>query len=267
MSSQIALVFIFTFVIHLISTLAYSVRIAGARTGRVAVSLSLFNILILFSRTANSLQGPLLAKHVEEDILRGTTAGAVTDFRWVLFASTLATIIGGLLIPTAQRLFSTAVEAFDVYRSIPRLVLRVFTASGLEHIRQAVTVPAKENILQIRSTRRVPVTLLVANTIGAALLSVGVLASLYAGYLTPELRSTSSNLSALANGFSTILLMIFIDPYLSVLTDDVANKRTSGAFLRKCVMLFAVTRLIGTVLAQFLLVPAAHLIALTAHLL
>lgn len=43
-----------TFVIHLIGTLAYSVRIAGTRTGRIAVSFSLFNILILVSRTSNS---------------------------------------------------------------------------------------------------------------------------------------------------------------------------------------------------------------------
>jgi hypothetical protein len=46
-----------TFVIHLIGTLAYSVRIAGTRTRRIALSLSLFNILVLVSRTSNSFQG------------------------------------------------------------------------------------------------------------------------------------------------------------------------------------------------------------------
>lgn len=44
MDSELALIFFLTFVIHLIGTLAYSVRIAGTRTGRIAVSLSLFNI-------------------------------------------------------------------------------------------------------------------------------------------------------------------------------------------------------------------------------
>jgi Amj-like protein len=57
-----------TFVIHLIGTLAYSVRIAGSRTGRIALSLSLFNILILVSRTSNSFQAPLLAKRVEQHL-------------------------------------------------------------------------------------------------------------------------------------------------------------------------------------------------------
>jgi len=36
-----------TFVIHLIGTLAYAVRIAGVRTRRIAVSFALFNVLVL----------------------------------------------------------------------------------------------------------------------------------------------------------------------------------------------------------------------------
>ena len=62
-----------TFVIHLIGTLAYSVRIAGTRTRRIALSLSLFNVLILVSRTSNSFQAPLLAKRVEQNIAAGVT--------------------------------------------------------------------------------------------------------------------------------------------------------------------------------------------------
>ncbi len=62
-----------TFVIHLVGTLAYSVRIAGTRTRRIALSLSLFNILILVSRTSNSFQAPLLAKRVEANLATGAT--------------------------------------------------------------------------------------------------------------------------------------------------------------------------------------------------
>src|SRR3546814_15691413 len=56
------------------------------------------------------------------------------------------------------------------------------------------------------------------------LLAVGVVASLYAGYLAPEFRVTASQLSALINGFATILLFAFIDPQLSVMTDDADRK-------------------------------------------
>ena len=43
MDAELLLIFGLTFLIHLIGTLAYSARIAGTRTGRIAVSFALFN--------------------------------------------------------------------------------------------------------------------------------------------------------------------------------------------------------------------------------
>jgi len=63
MTAQVKLVFLLTFVIHLISMLSYAVRIAGVRTRRIAVSLALFNVLLLVSRTSNTCHGPLLAQY------------------------------------------------------------------------------------------------------------------------------------------------------------------------------------------------------------
>lgn len=62
MDRGLLLLFALTFIIHLIGTLAYSVRISGTRTRRIAISLSLFNILILISRTSNSFQALSIAK-------------------------------------------------------------------------------------------------------------------------------------------------------------------------------------------------------------
>lgn len=50
MSTQIIIVFILTMLINLITTLSYAVRIVGVRTGRIAITFSLFNILVLLSR-------------------------------------------------------------------------------------------------------------------------------------------------------------------------------------------------------------------------
>src|SRR5215475_13695815 len=83
MDAQLAVLFALTFLINLIGSLAYSVRIAGVRTGRIALSFSLFNLLVLVSRTANTFQAPLLAKRVEHQLGAGH-AGSVADFRWLL---------------------------------------------------------------------------------------------------------------------------------------------------------------------------------------
>lgn len=81
MDKQLLLICFLTFVIHLIGTLAYSVRIAGIRTRRIAVSLALFSILVLVSRTANSFLGPFLAKRVESNLTAAAAAGLLWDFR------------------------------------------------------------------------------------------------------------------------------------------------------------------------------------------
>ncbi len=63
MDLKLAIICLLAFIIHLIGTLAYAVRIAGVRTRRIAVPFALFNILILVSRTSNSFHDPFLAKN------------------------------------------------------------------------------------------------------------------------------------------------------------------------------------------------------------
>jgi hypothetical protein len=263
---MLSAVFALTFVIHLVATLAYALRVAGVRTGRVAVSFALFNVLALFSRTSNTLQAPLLAKHVEENILRGTTQGGEADFRWLLLAAPLATLTGALLLPTAQRLFTVAIESFGRHRSVPRLLLRAFSPAGLRHLRAAARVPAARSVRRL-CLRGAPLRVASYNVLATALITVGVFASLHAGYLNPELRVTANSLSPVVNGLSTVLLFVYIDPYLSVLTDDVVAGRATEGFFRRAVVLFVAGRLAGTLLAQALLVPAAEAIVFVARLL
>ena len=130
MDIQIVIVLFLTFIIHLLTTLAYSVRIVGARTGKIVIAFSLFNILALITRTANSFQAPLLAKHTEQQIAVGSV-GLISNFRWILLAATCATIVGIILMPTFQRSFSKIVEAFNLYRSISRLLIHGFSSKSL----------------------------------------------------------------------------------------------------------------------------------------
>src|SRR5215468_10827028 len=115
MDTQLAIICFLTFVIHLIGTLAYSVPLTGIRTRRIAVAFALFNVLVLISRTSNSFQGPFLAKRVEENLNRPFTGSLLADFRWLLLSATCATVVGALLIPTFQRLFSRAVLHFQIH--------------------------------------------------------------------------------------------------------------------------------------------------------
>jgi hypothetical protein len=265
MDIQLAIICGLTFIIHLIGTLAYSVRIAGIRTRRIAVSFALFNVLILLSRTSNSFQGPFLAKRVEENLTHSVTHSLLTDFRWLLFSATLATLIGAFLIPTFQRLFSRAVVHFQIHRSIPRLLIHGFVRGGIAHMRDAASVPAPANIRRLRLGKGVSSGVIILNVLAVALWTVGVFAALYAGYLNPQVRVTASTLSSIVNGVATILMFVFIDPHMSVMTDDVVEGRVSESSFRQAVVWLVGSRFAGTILAQLLLLPAATLIAYVAQ--
>jgi hypothetical protein len=66
------------------------------------------------------------------------------------------------------------------------------------------------------------------------------------------------------NGIATIAMFGFVDPYLSFLTDDVAGGRLDEPYFRRSIVWLTGGRLVGTVLAQPLLVPAAAWIAFVA---
>ena len=263
MTTQIIIVLILTFVINLITTLSYSVRIVGIRTGRVAISFALFNILVLVSRTANGFQAPLLAKTVENDI-KADVHSNVGIFRLIIFSCSAATIIGAFLIPTFQRVLSKAVINFSTHKSMGKLLLHGFSKAGILYFKDNVTMPAKSNLAQIKLDNDFPWRIFVANILAVAILTTGVLSSVYASYINPDFRSTASNLSAFVNGFATILMFAFIDPQLSAMTDDVMLGKCSEGTFRRNIVYMTIARLIGTLFAQIIFLPASYLIAWTA---
>lgn len=182
MDLQLLLLCSLTFVIHFIGTLAYSARIAGVRTGKIALSFTLFNVLVLLSRTSNSFQAPFLAKRIETQLDEPASAHIMTDLRLLLLSAAIANLLGMLLIPTFQRVFTRAVVSLNANRSVPGLLVRAFSARGWYNLRQDFTVPARENLTHLGSVSNVSPGLLLANTVSVALWTVAVFAALYAAF-------------------------------------------------------------------------------------
>jgi hypothetical protein len=264
LDTELILICALTALINVIGALAYAARIAGVRTGRIALSFALFNILLLVSRTSNGFLGPFLAKRIETALASGGGDALLWELRLVLASAAGAVLVGILLVPTGQRLFAAAITFFQANRSTTRLLLRSVTPAGLHTIRDSIALPSAETLRALKRPRGVSWAVLIANAAAQGLLAVGVLASLYAGYLVPEFRVTASQMTAIVNGFATILLFALIDPQISALTDDVVDGTVSEATFRRAMIWVSLSRLVGTVLAQALLVPAAVVIAWAA---
>lgn len=262
MTISIVIVIILNFIIALVGTLAYAVRIVGVRTGKIAISFALFNAVALISRAANVFQLPMLTSYVENN---SDSTQINILFIEIIAIITLATIIGAFLIPTFQRIFSKGVNAFCIEKSIYKIIMHSFSKSGLRHIRSCVAIPEKSTLEKIKKNK-LPLRIFILNTLTVALLTAGVFSPIYAITIAPEVRATCVQLSSVVNSLATIILAIFIDPYLSILTDEVVEGKYNEIDFRGCVIGMVGSKVLGTGLSILILIPGAYAIAFIAKL-
>ncbi|MBO1001106.1 lipid II flippase Amj family protein [Pseudogracilibacillus auburnensis] len=252
---------IFIFIIHSIETLAYAVRLSGARVKMIASALSLFNIMVMISRLANMMQQPFTGSLIDTAPSIDAQGFVASQYRFLIGASTVGTIFGILLLPTFIALFSRAIIHLSKEKgSVPSLFKRLFS---MEYIKRGVThfsLP-KFSYLRGAKIKDIPVRLFLVNMIITAIYTIGVLSALYAALLVPERASTAIMASGLINGMATILLVIFVDPKVSVVADDVVNQRGSYQTLKNISLMMVFSRLLGTILAQLFFIPGAKYIA------
>jgi len=280
-------VVVLTAVIHLINTLIYAVRPAGVTTSRLATAYSLFNVIFLIAQTANMLQAPLLSSIIEHAIQRGQqAAGAgaalvhslvyqqelvVLDYqiRTVILGATLGTLLGTVFIPTFITVFTKGIYLFDQVRSVPKMIGIILFSPGKVAIttKNVVRLPSRKFFMQaIREELSIPRKFLVLNVIVTGVYTIGVLSSLYAGALFPEFRTTATLLSGIINGIATILFATVVDPTAAAITDQALRNERPEQDIKQMSFYLALTRLLGTVLAQIVFVPAAWIIKFVAQI-
>ncbi|MEO3947059.1 lipid II flippase Amj family protein [Gorillibacterium sp. CAU 1737] len=249
------LVFLLTVIIHAVETLSYALRYAGVRTAKYAVALSLTGIVLLVSRTSNLIQSPILGKMVDY-AKQDASYPLLSSFRSILMAASIGTLVGLVLFPTMVVIASRFLSHLEVVGSLAKTV----TSVTIEQLKKAPAHLRPPTWSMIRSLRiyGVPKRLLALNIVTTAIYTTGVLSALYASHLSPEHGMAASQSSGLINGLATIILALLIDPQMGIMTDKALAYPKERARLGKIFALMIITRVIGTLFAQVLLVPAAH---------
>ncbi|MGE7999740.1 lipid II flippase Amj family protein [Lysinibacillus sp. NPDC093190] len=252
---------LFILIIHSIETLAYAVRLSGARVKLLASALSLFNVMVMFSRLANMVQQPFTGSLTDTAPKENTLAFVEQQFRILIGAASLGTLVGILLLPTFVAIFSRAIIHLSEERgSIPALFKKGFSIEYIKRGIKHIHLPSFSYLKGI-SWRDIHLKLFIVNVVITAIYTIGVLSALYAALLVPERSNTAVMSSGLINGVATMLLIIFIDPKISILADDVINQRGSYLSLKQASVMMMGSRLLGTFLAQLLFIPGAKYIA------
>lgn len=257
MSSQIQLIML-TIIIHFIDTLSYSVRLNSVRSGNFALSTSLFNSIVLVSRTANMLQGPLIGTMIDNSIK--LAYNPIYEIRNVIFATTVGTLLGIVCIPTFLRAFSKGVKQLEVTGSIPGLVIQSLSVANIRNIAKNTIKPSKSMLMNLRY-KNIPKRLLLLNALITGIYTIGVLSAYYASLYVPEKRLAVSASSGMINGVASILLTLFIDPKAAIITDEVYRKKRAYGDIKALVVLLIGTKLLGTLMGQLLIIPSARVIA------
>ncbi|MNJ49600.1 hypothetical protein D3C77_448390 [compost metagenome] len=262
MINYLMVIFVLTMIIHTVETLSYSLRYAGVKINKIAVALSLTGIIVLISRTANLIQAPLTAKIIDYAKI-DPAFNVLYNLRIILISSTMGTFMAILLFPTFVNVWTRVISKLELAGSLPRLISSV-TVAQLRNVRTYIKKPSF-NFYHYRYLG-ISKRFILLNILVTAIYTVGVLSSLYAAHLVPSLSTTASQSSGLINGIATILLTIFIDPQVGLITDKAINNEEYRDQLGKIYNTLMVSRLLGTVLAQVLLLPASYFIVMIIKL-
>jgi hypothetical protein len=259
--SRLVVVIIFTAAIHMIDTLSYAVRLAGIKTKRLAMALSLFNIIVLIARTANMIQAPLLGSMVDRAINEGTSGPLLQDFRWIIFSATIGSMLGSALIPTFINIFSKGIVSLEKAGSIPQMLEMALVHKPLRKIKENVKRP-RLSVIKNLIPDKIPTTFLFLNLIITSISTIGVLAAIYAGAMVPQYRITASQLSGIINGIATILLAVVVDPQAAIITDQTMQGIRDRQEANTMVVFLVGGKILGTILSQFIFTSAAKVIAM-----
>ncbi len=263
-ADRLLLICLLTGIIHMVETLSYSARIAGIRTRRLYLASSLFSVLVLLARTANLIQAPLLGLFVDKTIIQGNTALLEDAIRSIIFSATLGSLTAALLIPTSIYIFIYLIDLLEKSESMGVMLLRMINTDEFfkkihHRLEKSVRRPRLSHLLLLKDKIFVKRILLLTILV-ASINTTGVLSSIYAGALLPDYRLTASQMSGVLNGFSTILLTFFIDPYASLVTDQVMVGKRRAWELHAMVTCLVTGKILGTILGQLVFLPCAQFV-------
>jgi hypothetical protein len=267
---------VITFIVQGVQIAAYSARLAGVQTARIATSISLFNLFMTAGRLANLFMvffvaplsdqaGNAVARLQNDPAAQAAWQHSFDiQLRLVILAGTLGMAVFALFMPMFTYLFRRGVRSFEARGSVPHSLARLFSFSVVRDVIRSERLPS---IWEIRSYdwRRVPRRLLVFNTVVTAVYAVGVQASYLASVLDVHVSRTEVSLSGVVNGVGTIAFTLFVDPTSAMITDQAIHGKRSVEEVRAMVFYLALTAIIGTLVAQIIFYPSALVIEYVAR--
>ena len=247
-----------------IDTLAYGVRTSGVLTRRLAISMTLFNILMIVSRLSNMIQAPILGNFPDKVYQASYTAEQVlTALRIDLLFVIGGVVCGALFMPSMIHLFTRGITVLEEQGSLPRTMWY-----GLKNIRHLPRYLAPARISQLRAYcdfRVLPYQFLIYNIFVTCFYSIGVMSTVLAASQDHSVAATAIMLSGIVNGIATMTLFMIVDPPGAVVVEHCISGKRPVEHAKVMNVTLVLTRLLGTLLALLLLPLMARYVLSVAY--
>ena len=251
--------FVSTFIIHIIDTFAYSVRLNSVKSGQFALSNTLFNLFYLISLTAHTLQTPLIGCLMDSSL--NQSIDPLPAMRKIIWVATAGVFFGIVLTPTFLNLFSRTVKNLERSGSVPSVVMDALKFPSIRRFIENVTLPSKKMVYNL-PFQRISSELIALNALVTGIYTIGVMSAYYAALLVDDQHRLAASASAgIINSAANIIFMLFVDPKSSIITDQALKGNRPYEDVKALVVMLMSAKLIGTILGQLLLIPVAHVIA------
>jgi hypothetical protein len=250
-------------IMSIVDTLAYGVRTAGVLTRKLAISLSLFNVLVILSRFSNMFSAPLLG-NLPDKVYQGqyTAAEVLTGLRIDLLFVVAGVLIGAVAMPSWIRIFSKGITVLERVGGLPRTV--TIGLRNLGQIPSYVSPPTLAQFVAYSNFNSLPRWPLIFNIFVTCFYSIGVMATVLAASVDHSVAGTAILLSGIVNGIATMTLFIVVDPPAAVVVEQCISGRRPISDAKSMNLALLLTRLAGTLLALALLPPMGQYVLLSA---
>jgi hypothetical protein len=265
-----------TFIVQGVTIGAYAARLAGVQTKRIATSISLFNLFVTTGRLANLFviffMGPLSDQAGNAVARLQSIPGAAAQWqhlfevqlRLIVLGGTAGMVVFALFLPMFTYLFRRGVHSFEARGSVPHSLMRLFSPAVLGDVARAQRLPSMHELRSF-DWRVLPRRLLIFNTVVMCVYAIGVQSSYLASVLDVSVARTSIGLSGVINGIGTIAFTLFVDPTSAIITDQAIHGKRTVEEVRSMVFYLSLTAIIGSLLSQAILYPAAVIIEVVAR--
>jgi len=266
-----------TFVVQGVTIGAYAARLAGVQTKRIATSISLFNLFSTFARLTNLFSVVLIAPlsdkagHAVAVLAPHDPATASlfqTNYGWqlrfMILGGTLGMMTFAAFLPMFTYVFRRGIDSFERRKSIITALKQLSRPTVLREIARSNRWPSWTELRSF-SMHGLPKRLFVFNVVVTGVYAIGVQASYLASVLDVEAARTAISLSGVINGIGTIAFTLFVDPTSALITDQAIKGERTVEEVRSMVFFLSLSAIVGTIVSQIFLGPAAEVIVFVAH--